>query len=105
MGWVYILRCCDGTYYVGSTVDLERRVADHQNGFGAVYTRRRLPVELLWSAEFSRIEDAFWFEKQVQGWSRRKREALMAGDFPALRSLSSRSWASIRERDSRGEVS
>jgi predicted GIY-YIG superfamily endonuclease len=97
MGWVYILRCADGSYYVGSTDDLERRVAQHQNGFGAVYTRRRLPVELLWAAEFSRIEDAFWFEKQVQGWSRRKREALMAGDLPALRSLASRSWESMRE--------
>ena len=105
MGWVYILRCSDGTYYVGSTVDLERRLTDHQNGFGAAYTRRRRPVELLWAAEFSRIEDAFWFEKQVQGWSRRKREALMAGDFTALRSLSSRSWVSLRERDSRDEVS
>jgi len=99
MGWVYILRCADGSYYVGSTIDLEQRLATHQMGLGAVYTRRRLPVELLWSAEFSRIEDAFWFEKQVQGWSRRKREALMVGDFPALRSLSSRSWAAIRERD------
>ena len=56
MGWVYILLCADGSYYVGSTIDLEQRVVSHQLGLGAVYTRRRLSVELLWSAEFSRIE-------------------------------------------------
>lgn len=71
MAWVYILRCADGTYYVGSTVDLERRLSQHSSGEGAAFTRRRRPVELVWSAEFVSIRDAFAFEKQVQVWRRR----------------------------------
>jgi putative endonuclease len=99
MAWVYILECSDGTYYVGSTVDLEGRVSAHNLGLGATYTRRRRPVRLLWAAEFSRKDDAFLFEKQVQGWSRRKREALMAGAFDSLPFLASRSYAALRFRD------
>jgi putative endonuclease len=87
MAWTYILRCRDGTYYVGSTGNLDARVYAHQQGKGAVYTARRRPVELVWSAEFDRIGEAFAFEKRVQGWSRAKREALIEGryaDLPAL---------------------
>ena len=91
MAWTYILRCRDGSYYVGSTVDLDRRVADHQQGLGAAYTRRRRPVEVAWAGEFERIEDAFAFEKQVQGWGRRKREALIEGRLGDLPMLASRS--------------
>ncbi|HWM72555.1 MAG TPA: GIY-YIG nuclease family protein [Nocardioides sp.] len=98
MAWVYILECADGTYYVGSTTDIERRVSQHQLGEGATYTKRRLPVRLLWCAQFDRIDEAFAFEKRVQGWSRRKREALMAGRFTALPRLASRSWAALQER-------
>ena len=98
MAWVYILECSDGTYYVGSTTDLERRVSQHQLGEGASYTRHRLPVRLLWSADFGRIDEAFAFEKRVQGWSRPKREALMDGRFTELRGLASRSWAARRAR-------
>ena len=89
MGWAYIIECADGSYYVGSTVDLERRISEHNLGLGAKYTRllRRRPVRLVWSAQFDRIDDAFWFEKQVQGWSRAKRRALIEGrlqDLPEL---------------------
>ena len=101
MAWVYILECADGTYYVGSTTDLERRVSQHQLGEGAAYTRLRRPVRLLWSAQFDRVDEAFAFEKRVQGWSRRKREALMEGRFEVLPRLASRSWAARQER---GEV-
>jgi putative endonuclease len=86
----YMLRCSDGTYYVGSTTDLEMRLAQHQEGAGAAYTRRRRPVVLVWSAEFERIDDAFAFEKRVQGWGRRKREALIEGRLDDLRALASR---------------
>ena len=81
MPWTYILECADGSLYVGSTVDLERRLGEHQAGSGSRYTARRdrLPVRLVWAGEFDRIDDAFWFEKQVQGWSRAKRLALIAG--------------------------
>jgi putative endonuclease len=99
-GWVYILECSDGTFYVGSTVGLERRLWEHNEGLGAAYTRHRLPVRLLWSAAFERIDEAFAFEKRVQGWSRRKRRALIEGRLGDLGWLSSRSYdarARIRE--------
>ena len=101
MPWTYILECADGSYYVGSTVDIERRLSQHQLGEGAAYTRRRIPVRLVWCAEFARIDEAFAYEKQVQGWNRRKREALMRGDFGALPALASRSWSARRGTGSR----
>jgi putative endonuclease len=91
MAFTYILRCSDGSYYVGSTTYLEARTFQHQQGLGAEYTRRRLPVELVWSGEFSTVQQAFAFEKQVQGWNRRKREALIEGRFQDLPGLASRS--------------
>jgi putative endonuclease len=89
MGWVYIIECADGSLYVGSTVDLERRISEHNLGLGAKYTRlsRRRPVTLVWATQFDRIDDAFLFEKRVQGWSRAKRKALIEGrihDLPRL---------------------
>ncbi|PPI20267.1 hypothetical protein C5D34_00425 [Rathayibacter sp. AY1B1] len=82
---VYILECSDGSYYVGSTRTLARRVDAHMMGLGAAYTRSRLPVRLLWHEEFENIAEAFWWEKRIQNWSRAKREALMRGDYTALR--------------------
>lgn len=79
-----MLRCSDGSYYVGSTVNMEMRLAQHQLGEGAAYTRRRRPVELVWIEEFSRVDQAFAREKQVQGWSRAKREALLSGRYGDL---------------------
>jgi putative endonuclease len=96
--WVYILECADLSFYVGSTVDLEARVWQHQNGEGAAYTRHRLPVRLLWSASYERIDEAFGFEKQVQGWSRAKRPALIEGRLGDLGWLSSRSHAAVSRR-------
>jgi putative endonuclease len=91
MAHTYILECADGTYYVGSTVDLERRLWQHNNDPDApVYTRRRRPVRLVWAGEFESVEEAFLYEKRVQGWNRRKREALIRGDFGALPDLSRR---------------
>jgi putative endonuclease len=87
MAWTYILECCDGSFYVGSTIDLERRFWQHSVGEGAAYTKRRRPVRLAWAAQFARVDDAFAFEKQVQGWRREKRIALIEGrydDLPAL---------------------
>lgn len=82
--YMYILKCADGSYYVGSTRNLEARVRQHAIGAGAEYTRRRLPVELAFSAEFENVAEAHGMEKRVQGWSRAKREALIRGDFAAL---------------------
>jgi putative endonuclease len=88
MAWMYILECADKSFYVGSTLDLERRFAQHCSGEGAAYTRRRLPVTLVFAQEFPRIDDAYAREKQVQGWSRKKREALIAQNFDSLPDLS-----------------
>ena len=79
MAWMYILECSDGSYYVGSTKDLESRLFEHQEGLGANYTSKRLPVELVYCEEYERVEEAFYREKQVQGWRRAKREALING--------------------------
>ena len=87
MAWVYMLRCRDGSFYVGSTTDLAARLHQHQIGHGAAYTRRRLPVELVWSHETEKVSEAFGLEKQIQNWGRGKRIALMEGrldDLPAL---------------------
>ncbi|MCH1864955.1 GIY-YIG nuclease family protein [Nocardioides sp. CFH 31398] len=87
-GFAYMLRCADGSYYVGSTTDLELRLHQHNEGLGASHTRHRRPVVLVWHEEFDRVDDAFAREKQVQNWSRAKREALIRGDYTALPSLS-----------------
>ncbi|MBZ0198939.1 MAG: GIY-YIG nuclease family protein [Ignavibacteriaceae bacterium] len=74
---MYILKCADGSYYTGSTKNLERRLWEHQNSLGANYTKKRLPVTLVYYEEFSRIDNAFYREKQVQRWSRKKKDALI----------------------------
>ena len=73
-----------GCYYVGSTRDLNRRIFEHGTGAGAAHTRRRLPVELVFAEEYTYVHEAYEREKQVQGWSRRKREALIFGDYGRL---------------------
>jgi len=89
MAWTYIVECADGSYYCGSTTDLERRVSEHNLGLGAKYTRlkRRRPVKLVWAVELDRVEDAFAYEKRIRKWSRAKRQALIDQryeDLPAL---------------------
>jgi predicted GIY-YIG superfamily endonuclease len=85
--WVYILRCVDGSYYVGHTDDLDHRVAQHQSGELSGYTAKRHPVELVYSQDFSTREEAFGAERQLKGWSRAKKEALIRGDWAELRRL------------------
>ncbi|MAU27122.1 MAG: hypothetical protein CMH48_14425 [Muricauda sp.] len=87
-GYLYILECADGSYYTGSTVDLEKRIVEHQEGKGANHTKKRLPVRLIYVEEYHRIDTAFDREKQVQGWSRSKKEALISGQFDDLPNLS-----------------
>ncbi|MEO6904592.1 MAG: GIY-YIG nuclease family protein [Bacteroidia bacterium] len=76
-GYMYILECADGSYYTGSTNNLERRLKQHDAGEGANHTKKHLPVKLVYVEEFMRIDEAFYREKQVQGWSRKKKEALI----------------------------
>jgi putative endonuclease len=87
-GWMYILECADGSYYTGSTNNLELRLQQHQNVEGANHTKKRLPVKLVYFEEFQRIDDAFYREKQLQGWSRKKKEALIEGSHEKLPELS-----------------
>jgi len=88
--WTYILRCADGSYYVGHTDDLETRFAQHQSGQLAGYTQTRLPAELVWSEEFSERHQAFETERRLKGWSRAKKEALISGDWDRVRELARR---------------
>lgn len=87
-GYMYILLCNDGSYYTGSTTDLERRMQQHFSGEGANHTKKHPPVKLLYYEEYGRIDEAFYREKQVQGWSRRKKEALINGQHDKLPELS-----------------
>lgn len=82
--WVYILRCADGTYYTGHTDDLERRIGQHQAGTYPGYTHDRRPVELVFSEDFVDRIDALERERQVKDWSRKKKEALIRGDWRAV---------------------
>ena len=87
--FVYILRCSDGRYYVGTTRDsLEQRVAEHNAGSFGGFTKSRRPVELVYSESFDRITDAIASERRLKGWSRGKKEALIAGDYEKLSRLS-----------------
>ena len=95
-GYMYILLCNNGSYYTGSTNDLERRLEQHFAGEGANHTKKHPPVELLYYEEFDRIDEAFYREKQVQGWSRRKKEALINGEHGKLPELS-RNYTQYKE--------
>ena len=74
----------DGSYYTGSTWNLDKRLAEHERGEGANYTADRLPIELIYYEEYDRIDDAFYREKQIQGWTRKKKELLMQGKLEEL---------------------
>jgi putative endonuclease len=87
MAYMYILECVDGSYYTGSTTHLRLRLQQHQEGCGANHTAKRLPVRLVYCQFFERVADAFDREKQVQGWSRKKKEALILGDTNLLHEL------------------
>ncbi len=87
-GYVYILKCSDGTFYTGSTKNIEQRVWQHQNRQGANYTQKRLPVTLIYIEHCFRIDDAYLRENQIKGWSRKKKLALINGRFNQLKKFS-----------------
>ncbi len=86
--WVYILSCADGSYYTGHTDNLEKRIAEHQTGEIEGYTSTRLPVKLVFFSEFPTRDEAIEAEWQIKGWSRKKKEALIRGDWADLVRLS-----------------
>jgi predicted GIY-YIG superfamily endonuclease len=79
--WVYIVRCADDSYYTGHTDNLEKRIMEHQTGKIEGYTSTRLPVTLLFANEFPTREEDLSHERQIKGWSRKKKEAMMRGDW------------------------
>jgi predicted GIY-YIG superfamily endonuclease len=87
MFWVYILRCSDSSYYTGHTDNLEARIGLHQPGECDGYTVSRLPVGLVWSQECATREEALAAERQIKGWNRKKKEALMRGDWSEISRL------------------
>jgi putative endonuclease len=90
--WVYILKCSDDSYYTGSTSNIEKRLSEHKQGLIKGYTYSRRPVELVFSEYFNNVNDAISAERQIKGWSRSKKEALINGDFELLKELSKKKW-------------
>ncbi|MDR3550013.1 MAG: GIY-YIG nuclease family protein [Candidatus Babeliales bacterium] len=87
--FVYILKCADDSYYIGYADDMESRMLAHQaKAYGNCYTATRLPVKLIFVKEFPSRDEAFRFERQIKGWSRAKKDALIAGGFEAVKALS-----------------
>jgi predicted GIY-YIG superfamily endonuclease len=96
--FTYILRCSDGSYYVGHTDELARRMAEHETGAGTGYTAARQPIQLVWHEEFPTREEAKAAEMQIKKWSRRKKEALIDGRMQDLKAAARKDWASYRQR-------
>lgn len=89
--WVYMVLCTDGSYYIGISNDVERRVGEHNSGLDThCYTFLRRPVRLVYAAEFGEAEDAIRWEKQIKGWSRKKKRALSEGNWNEIRTLAKR---------------
>ncbi|CAN5357226.1 hypothetical protein BH09PSE4_BH09PSE4_17570 [soil metagenome] len=109
----YLLRCADGSYYAGHTDNIEARLAQHQTGALPGYTQNRLPVQLMWSEMFEEREQALSAERQIKGWTRAKKEALIRGDWadlhdaaipPAERARRLRSGRTEERIEQRGSV-
>lgn len=85
--YAYLLRCNDGSYYAGHTDELETRMAQHATGALGGYTAKRQPVVLVWSDSFTTRDEAFAIERKLKGWSRAKKEALVAGNWELISQL------------------
>ena len=85
--WVYILKCSDNSYYTGKSQSLEARIEQHQQGTYKGYTYSRRPVTLVWSSGFLTYKEAIMCERQIKGWSRAKKEALIDRNINLLKEL------------------
>jgi putative endonuclease len=93
--YLYILRCADGSYYVGTTrKNVEERIAEHNTGLHGGYTAKRRPVTLAFAQHFEIITDAIAAERQIKGWSRAKKQALIKGEWNRLPELAKRATRS-----------
>ncbi len=96
--WTYILKCSDGTFYIGCTTDLEERMTQHKEGLYDGYTKRRRPVLLVWFEEFRDINEAIDAERQIKNWSQGKKKALIKGDIKSLKELAQSKEMRVRRR-------
>jgi predicted GIY-YIG superfamily endonuclease len=97
--YVYILKCRDGSYYVGHTDDLEKRLVEHQLGLiPTCYTIKRLPVELVYIDTTSSRYEAIAFERQLKNWSRKKKEALISGNWHELKLLAKKNFKNNKDK-------
>ena len=85
--WTYMLHCRGGSFYTGHTEDLERRIAQHNSGWLPGFASDHLPVVLVWSQEFPSRYEALCAERQIKGWSRAKKMALIQGDWLRISEL------------------
>ena len=98
--YVYILKCSDGSYYTGVTNNVDKRLQEHNSDNSVTsYTFRRRPVQLVYSQQFNDIMQAIELEKQIKGWSRRKKEALINEDWEKLK-LYSKNYTEFKKDDS-----
>ena len=104
--WVYMLLCADGSYYIGVTNDVDRRLSDHQNGtIAGCYTHTRRPVDLVFSDVFHEIDDAIAWEKRIKRWTRAKKAALARGDWDEVKRLSNAKPEGLRQAQARRSTS
>jgi predicted GIY-YIG superfamily endonuclease len=104
--WVYLLRCADGSYYAGHTEDMEKRLWEHQQGICCDWTSRRRPVDLVWCEALPTRYEAIVFERRIKGWTRAKKEALIADDWDRIGWLSRKpSERPVRPERSEPQVS
>ena len=94
--WTYMLRCSDGSYYIGCTTNLDQRMGQHHAGSIRCYTQTRRPVELVWVAEYQTIHEAIATERRLKRWSHDKKTAFINGDLESLRKLSARRKPHVR---------
>ena len=102
--WTYLLRCNDGSFYTGHTDNLDARIAAHQCGAYEGYTKKRRPVTLVWAQDFPTRLEALEVERRIKGWSRAKKEALIASDWQALRDLARNRQAEPRPSTGSGRT-
>ena len=85
--WLYVLTCADASYYIGHTDDLDKRIAEHQDGSFGGYTSKHRPVTLTYAEVYDSRDEAFLRERQLKGWSRAKKEALAQQNWKEVQRL------------------
>jgi putative endonuclease len=103
--YVYIVQCSDGSYYIGVTNNLNRRISEHNEGIiQTAYTYKRRPVVLKYSQHFTDINNAIAWEKQLKGWSRKKKEALIEGNWDMIKELAKSNSGKLSNKASTGSA-